>query len=61
MKFKPNPLLYSADEDFSINFMQSGRGRAYLDAFMEQLRLSDIPVRLVGEERYGLCDTVILN
>ena len=63
-KHTKNMLLIevmTVGEDFSINFMQSGRGRAYLDAFMEQLRLSDIPVRLVGEERYGLCDTVILN
>ena len=59
MKFKPNPLLYAASEDFTINLMQSGRGRAYADAFAEQLRLLDIPVRFVGEERYTLCDTVI--
>ena len=46
-------------EDFTINLMQSGRGRAYVDAFMEQLRLANIPVKLIGEERYTLCDTVI--
>ena len=46
-------------EDFTINLMQSGRGRAYVDAFMEQLKLADIPVSLIGEERYTLCDTVI--
>ena len=42
-----------------INLMQSGRGRAYVDAFMKQLSLANIPVSLVGEERYTLCDTVI--
>ena len=46
-------------EDFSVNLMQSGGGRIYVDAFMEQLRLMDIPVSLVGEECYTLCDTVI--
>jgi hypothetical protein len=46
-------------EDFTINLMQSGRGRKYVDAFMEQLALMDIPVSLIGEERYTLCDTVL--
>ena len=46
-------------EDFTVNLMQSGRGRTYVDAFMEQLKLLNIPVTLVGEERYALCDTVI--
>ena len=46
-------------EDFTINLMQSGRGRVYVDAFVEQLKLADIPVSLIGEERYTLCDTVI--
>ena len=46
-------------DDFTVNLMQSGRGRACVDAFMEQLELAGIPVRLVGEERYTLCDTVI--
>ena len=59
MKYKPNPLLYAVGEDFTINMMQSGRGRTYVDAFMEQLTLMDIPVTLIGEERYTLCDTVI--
>ena len=36
-----------------------GSGRAYADAFLEQLKLANIPVRLVGEERYTLCDTAI--
>lgn len=51
--------VMTVGEDFTLNFMQSGRGRAYVDAFMEQLRLMDIPVSLVGEERYTLCDTVV--
>lgn len=46
-------------EDFTINLMQSGRGRVYLDAFLEQLHQMDIPVSFVGEERYTLCDTVL--
>ena len=46
-------------EDFTVNLMQSGGGRIYVDAFIEQLRLMDIPVSLVGEESYTLCDTVI--
>lgn len=46
-------------EDFTINLMQSGRGRVYVDAFMEQLELANIPVKLIGEERYTLSDTVI--
>lgn len=61
-KHTENMLLIevmTVGEDFTINFMQSGRGRAYVDAFAEQLRLMDIPVRLIGEERYTLCDTVI--
>lgn len=45
--------------DFSINFMQSGRGNRYVDAFMKQLRSFNIPVQLIGEERYTLCDTKI--
>ena len=61
-KHTKNMLLIevmTVGEDFTINFMQSGRGRAYVDAFAEQLRLMDIPVSLIGEERYTLCDTVI--
>ena len=46
-------------EDFSLTFMQSGRGSLYVDAFIEQLKGYDIPVRLTGEERYTLCDTRI--
>jgi hypothetical protein len=39
--------------------MQGGRGRRYVDAFVEQIRAFDIPVEVVGEERYALCDTVL--
>lgn len=45
--------------DFSLNFMQSGRGTRYVNAFMEQLQSLNIPVSLTGEERYTLCDTKI--
>ena len=43
--------------DFSLTFMQSGRGEKYLNAFMEELRSLQIPVNLVGEGRYTLCNT----
>ena len=46
-------------EDFSLTFMQSGRGEMYLNAFLEELRALDIPVRLAGEEGYRLCDTCL--
>jgi hypothetical protein len=46
-------------EDFSLTFMQSGRGEMYLNAFMEEIRALDIPVRLAGEEGYRLCDTCL--
>ena len=61
-KHTKNMLLIevmTVGEDFTLNLMQSGRGRAYVDAFMEQLRLADIPVRLIGEGKYTLCDTVL--
>ena len=61
-KFTPNMLLIevmTVGEYFSINFMQSGRGSRYVDAFIEQLENFNIPVSLVGEERYTLCDTKI--
>ena len=51
--------VMTVGEDFTINLMQSGRTRAYVDAFMEELRLMDIPVSLLSEERYVLSDTVI--
>ena len=44
-------------EDFSLTFMQSGRGEKYLTAFIEESCALDIPVRLVGEERYTLCNS----
>lgn len=61
-KHTKNMLLLevlTVGEDFSINLMQSGRGRRYVDALIAQLESFDIPVRLVGEERYTLCDTQI--
>lgn len=59
-KHTKNMLLIevmTVGDDFSLTFMQSGRGETYLHAFMEELRSLDIPVRLVGEERYRLCQT----
>ena len=47
-------------EDFSLTFMQSGKGEQYLNAFIEEMRALDIPARLVGEERYELCKTNLL-
>ena len=46
--------------DFSLTFMQSGRGEKYLNAFMEEIRSLQIPVNLVGEERYKLCNTDLI-
>ena len=51
--------VMTVGEDFTVNLMQSGRGRYYVDAFMKELDRMDIPVSLIGEERYTLCDTVI--
>ena len=47
-------------EDFSLTFMQSGKCEKYLNAFMEEIRLLNIPVSLVGEERYKLCNTKLI-
>ena len=61
-KSTPNMLLIevmTVGDDFTINFMQSGRGTRYVDAFVEQLENFGIPVSFVGEERYTLCDTKI--
>ena len=61
-KLTQNMLLIevmTVGEYFSVNFMQSGRGTRYVDAFIEQLKNFNIPVSLVGEERYTLCDTKI--
>ena len=44
-------------EDFSLTFMQSGKGEKYLNAFMDEIRSLGISVNLVGEERYNLCNT----
>ena len=46
--------------DFSLTFMQSGRGDYYLNAFIKEIRTLDIPVSIVGEERYSLCNTNLL-
>jgi hypothetical protein len=59
-KHTDNMLLVevmTVGEDFSLTFMQSGRGESYLNAFIEEMRSLDIPIRLVGEERYNLCNT----
>ena len=53
--------VMTVGEDFSLTFMQSGRGEKYLRAFIEEIRALDIPVYLVGEERYALCDTILLR
>ena len=61
-KHTKNMLLVevmTVGEDFSLTFMQSGRGEKYLNAFMEEIRALDIPISLVGEERYTLCNTAI--
>ena len=62
-KYTKNMLLIevmTVGEDFSLTFMQSGRGERYLNAFIKEIRALDIPVALVGEERYTLCKTGIL-
>ena len=59
-KHTPSMLLVevmTVGEDFSLTFMQSGRGERYVSAFAEELRSLGIPVRLTGEQRYALCDT----
>ena len=61
-KNTPNMLLIEVmtiGNDFSVNFMQSGRGDRYVNAFVEQLKSFEIPVEIVGEKRYALCDTKI--
>ena len=45
--------------DFSVNFMQGGRGTRYVDAFVQQLQALGIPVTNLGGEGYALCDTVV--
>ena len=53
--------VMTVGEDFSLTFMQSGRGEKYLRAFIEEVRALDIPIALVGEERYELCNTDLAN
>ena len=52
--------VMTVGDDFSLTFMQSGRGEKYLNAFVDEIRSLDIPVSLVGEERYNLCYTNLL-
>ena len=62
-KHTKNMLLVevmTVGQDFSLTFMQSGRGERYLNAFIEEIRALDIPVSIVGEERYRLCNTNLL-
>ena len=59
-KHTKNMLLVevmTVGDDFSLTFMQSGKGEQYLNAFIQEVRALDIPVLLVGEERYTLCNT----
>ena len=59
-KHTKNMLLIevmTVGEDFSLTFMQSGKGEKYLNAFVEEVRALGIPVSIVGEERYALCNT----
>jgi len=51
--------VMTVGEDFSLTFMQSGKGERYLNAFVKEIRAMDIPVRLVGEEGYSLCNTAL--
>lgn len=51
--------IMTVGDDFSLTFMQSGRGEKYLNAFIKEIRALDIPVSLVGEERYALCNTCL--
>ncbi len=62
-KHTENMLLIevmTVGEDFSLTFMQSGKGEKYLNAFMEEILALGIPVSLAGEERYNLCDTAFV-
>lgn len=61
-KHTENMLLIevmTVGEDFSLTFMQSGRGEKYLNAFVEEVRGLDIPISLAGEGRYALCNTAL--
>ena len=62
-KYTKNMLLVevmSVGEDFSLTLMQSGKGDRYLNAFIDEIRALGIPVRLVREGKYKLCDTDLL-
>ena len=62
-KHTKNMLLIevmTVGDDFSLTFMQSGKGEKYLNAFVEEMRSLQIPVSLVGEERYTLCNTELM-
>ena len=62
-KHTKNMLLIevmTVGDDFSLTFMQSGRGEKYLNAFIEEISALGIPVTLVGEERYQLCNTELI-
>ena len=62
-KHTKNMLLVevmTVGEYFSLTFMQSGRGEKYINAFIREIRALDIPINLVGEERYKLCDSGLL-
>jgi hypothetical protein len=59
-KHTDNMLLIEVmteEDDFTLTFMQSGKGELYVNAFVEQLQGLGIPVKRVGEERYTLPDT----
>lgn len=49
--------IMTVGENFSLSFMQSGKGDKYVSAFMDEIRLLNIPITLAGEERYSLSDT----
>ena len=53
--------VMTIEDDFSLTFMQSGKGETYLNAFMEEIRALNIPVTLVGAERYRLCNTNLMT
>ena len=62
-KHTKNMLLVevmTVGEDFSLTLMQSGKGDRYLNAFIDEIRALGIPVRLVREGKYKLCDTDLL-
>ena len=62
-KYIKNMLLVevmTVGEDFSLTLMQSGKGDRYLNAFIDEIRALGIPVRLVREGKYKLCDTDLL-